>query len=102
MSADSTNVVPIFGYFQEKRFQKALEHLCLAYEAHLAAEQEVLNALIQIGWEGDSMTLEERAYCAILRLRAGFLKQSGKHIKEIMRGIAGVEVYSEGEESSED
>ena len=108
MSADSTKVIPIFGYFQEKRFQKALEHLCFAYDAHLEAEQEVLEALVQIGWnewnEGndDSMTREEMTYCFSLARQAKVLKQSGKHVREIMRDIAGGEVYSEGEESSED
>lgn len=103
MSTDSTNVIPIFKHFQEKRFQTALEHLCHAYEAHLEAEQEVLEAIIQIGWNVDSMTLEEKSYCAILTMRAEFLKQSGKHVRQIMRDIAGGEVYEdEDEESSED
>ncbi len=102
MSSDSTNVVPIFGYFQEKRWSTALEHLCLAYEAHLAAEQEVLEALLQMGWEEERMTPEEEAFCSILKRRAGFLQHSGKRIREIMRDIALSDVYEDGEESSED
>lgn len=102
MSTDSTNVINFFGYFQEKRFQKALEHLRLAYEAHLEAEQQILRAIIQIGWEEGNMTVEESKYCAILKIRAGFLQQSEKHIRQIMRDIAGVEVYESEEESSED
>ncbi len=102
MSADSTNVVQIFGYFQEKRFEKALECLCFAYEAHLAAEQHVLEALLQIGWDEGNMTEEEEAFCAILKMRAEFLHQSGEHVRQIMRDIAGEEVYPDEEESSED
>ena len=102
MSAESTNVIPLFGYLQEKRFKKALEHLCLAYEAHLTAEQEVLKALVQIGRDGDNMTLEEKSYVFILTKRAWFLRRSGKHIRKIMRDISGGEAVYGEEESSED
>jgi hypothetical protein len=99
VSADSTKVVPIFGYFQNKRFSKALEHLSCAYEANLDAEQAILEALIQIGWEDDKMTLEERIYCDILKGRAEIFKHSGQRIRKIMRDIAG---YEDSGESSED
>ena len=56
MSADSTKVVQIFGYFQDKRFAKALEHLSCAYESNLSSEEAVLKALEQVGWEEENMT----------------------------------------------
>ena len=99
MSADSNNVVKLFGYFQNKRFLKALEHLCSAYELHLAAEQKVLEAIILIGWEDKNMTSDEKDFCDLLAKRAGLLKQSGKHIRTIMRSIAS---YKDEEESSEE
>lgn len=90
MSADSTKVVPIFGYFQDKRFAKALEYLSCAYEANLAAEEAILEALVQIGWEDDNMTPEERIFCDILKGRAEIFKHSGQRIRKIMRDIAGI------------
>lgn len=101
MSADSTNVVKIFGYFRHKRFSKALEHLSCAYESNLDAEQSILEALVQIGWEDDNMTLEEKIYCDILKGRADIFKHSGQRIRKIMRDISGIETYEDGE-SSED
>ena len=87
MSADSTNVVQIFGYFQDKRFQRALEYLALAYEANLSSEENVLKALEQVGWEEESMTEAEKAYCVFLQARADELKEVGDIIRAIMRDI---------------
>jgi hypothetical protein len=91
VSADSTKVVQIFGYFQDKRFAKALVHLSAAYESNLDSEEAVLKALGQIGWEEDDMTPEEKAFCDILKGRAEIFKHSGERIRRIMRDIAGIE-----------
>lgn len=90
MSPDASNVLSIFEYFREKRREKAVEHLCQAYEAHLRAEKEVLKALIQMGKdeEKDLMTEQETAYAAILEQRAKSIQQSGKRIWKIMHGMA--------------
>jgi len=94
VSADSTdNVVQMFGYFQVKRFEKALELLTCAYEANLDAEQNLLEALTQIGWEEDDMLPIERTLCEALTGRADIHKQSGKRIKKIMREI--FEIYGD-------
>ncbi len=87
MSADSTKVVQIFGYFQDKRFEKALAQLACAYEANLDAEAFILQALLQIGWEEENMTPEERSYCDILEGRAAIFKHSGQRIRKLMRDI---------------
>ena len=90
MSADCTNnVVSLAGHFREKRWAKALAHLCHAYEANLATEKEVLEALIQLGWEDDDMSPEERAFCNCLSERADALQRGGADIRQIMRSIAG-------------
>ena len=102
MSADSTKVLPIFGYLQEKRFSKALEHLACAYESNLATEKAVLEALVQIGWEEDNRTQREELLCAILGEKAEFLKLQGLQIRSIMRDISQGVTYEESEESSED
>lgn len=96
MSADSTNVVQIFGYFQDKRFQRALEYLALAYEANLSSEENVLKALEQVGWEEDNMTQREELLCAVLKEKAEFLRLQGKQIRSIMRDISG---YEDSDES---
>ncbi len=92
MSPDANNVLSLFKYFREKRWEKAVEHLCLSYEAHLRAEKEVLKALIQIQRgkeeEKDLMTEQENAYIGILEQRAECIKQSGRRIWKIMHGIA--------------
>ena len=110
MSADSTKVLQIFGYRQEKRFTKALEHLACAYESNLAAEEAVLEALVEIGGEGENATLTERWFCFFLQARAESIKKSGRCIQQIMRDISqgvtygGSEelTYEGSEESSED
>lgn len=102
MSADSTeNVVQLFGYFQDKRFTKALEHLASAYEANLDAEQAILEALVLIGWQEDKMMPLERTLCKALNRRAEIYKHSGKRIKKIMRSMSFLEIYDDSEESSE-
>ncbi len=108
MSADSTKVVQIFGYFQNKRFTKALEHLACAFESNLDAEQAVLEALVLIGWEEDNMTPEEKLFCDILTGRAEIFKHSGQRIRKIMHDIhASLDCcpatdYEDSEESPEE
>lgn len=108
MSADSTKIIPIFGYFQDKRFVKALEHLSCAYESNLDSEQYILEALVEIGREEDNMTLAEKAFCDILTGRADIFKHSGQRIRKIMQDIHAsldccpVEDYEDSEESPED
>ena len=100
MSKDSTdNVVQIFGYFQDKRFTKALEHLAYAYKANLDVEAGILRAIDQIGWDEDNMTPLEKWLCEVLTGRAAIHKHSGERIKRIMRCVY-LESYDE--ESSED
>jgi len=92
------NVVELFPLRQSKRWNQALEYLAESYSAHLEAEGATLRALVQIGWEGDSMTREEEGLARVLKRRAAFLKQSAKHIRNIMRDIASqVEGYEVGE-----
>jgi hypothetical protein len=76
---------------------KALEHLSCAYESNLDAEQAILEALVQIGWEKDNMTLEEKTFCDILAGRAEIFKHSGQRIRKIMQDISGIEIYEDGE-----
>ena len=104
MSEDSTKVVQIFGYFQDKRFTKALEHLACAYESSLDAEQAVLEALLQVGWEEDNMSSGERTFCDILSGRAEIFKHSSERIKRIMQDIHSTKgcCYEDSDESSED
>ncbi len=102
MSTDSTKVVQISGYFQNKRFAKALEHLARAYESNLATEAAILEALVEIGEEGENSTLTERSYCRFLKMRAGCMKVSGRAIQRIMRAMSRGVTYKEPEESSED
>ncbi len=97
MSADSTKVVQIFGYFQDRRFAKALEHLACAYESNRAAEEAILEALVQVGWEAENMTGDEERLCAVLKEKAELLKLQGQQIRTIMRSISGY-----GDESSGD
>ncbi len=82
------NLVELFPLRQSKRLNQALEYLAESYSAHLAAEEAVLHALIQIGREKGSMTKEEDGLVRVLTMRAAFLKQSAKHIRNIMRDIA--------------
>lgn len=82
------NVVELFPLRQSKRWNQALEHLAESYSAHLAAEEAILHALIQIGREEHGMTKEEEGLVRVLNSRAEFLKQSAKHIRNIMRDIA--------------
>jgi hypothetical protein len=98
VSTDSTKVVQIFGYFQEKRFRRALEHLALAYESNLTTEEEVLKALEQVGWDEDTMTQRESILCEILREKAEFLRLQGQQIRSIMRDVGN---YEDSEESSD-
>lgn len=100
MSADSSNIIPIFGYFRDKRFAQALVHLSAAYESNLNAETAILEALVQIGWEDENMTPAEKVLCDILKERAEIFRHSGERIRKIMRDIAGIETY-EDEESSD-
>ncbi len=106
MSADSTKVVQIFGYFKDKRFVKALEHLSCAYESNLDSEQYILEALVEIGGEEDNMTLAEKAFCEILTGRAEIFKHSGQRIRKIMQDIHAslaccVKDYEDSDESSD-
>lgn len=97
------NVVELFPLRQSKRWNQALEDLAESYSAHLAAEEATLRALIQIGGEKGSMTKEEDALVRVLTMRAAFLKQSAKHIRNIMRDIASqVEGYEVELGKSED
>ena len=98
MSTDSTKVIQIFGYFQDRRFAKALEHLALAYESNLASEEAILKALEQVGWEEDNMTQREELLCAVLQEKAESLKRQGQQIRSIVRDISN---YEDSEESSE-
>jgi hypothetical protein len=98
VSADSTeNVVQIFGYFQDKRFAKALEHLACAYESNLDTEAAILEAVILVGGREENATDAEEAYCLFLQEQANTLKQTGKGIRQIMRDIT----YEDGEPSEE-
>jgi hypothetical protein len=100
VSADSTNnVVQIFGYFQDKRFARALEHLACAYEANLDAEAAILEAILQIGWEEENATDAENAYCVFVQVQADIVKQSGIAIRQIMRDITKGITYEDGESS---
>jgi len=97
------NIVELFPLRQSKRWNQALEDLAESYSAHLAAEEATLRALIQIGGEKGSMTKEEDALVRVLTMRAAFLKQSAKHIRNIMRDIASqVEGYEVELGKSED
>jgi hypothetical protein len=97
------NLVELFPLRQSKRWNQALEHLAESYSAHLAAEEAILHALIQIGWEDDGMTRQEEGLARVLKKRAEFLKQSAKHIRNIMRDIASqVEGYEVELGESED
>jgi hypothetical protein len=87
VSADSTKVVQFHGYFQDKRFAKALEYLARAYESNLSTEENVLKALEQVGWEEENMTPDEERLCDVLREKAEFLRLQGKQIRSIMRDI---------------
>ena len=100
MSTDSTNVVQIFGYFQDKRFARALEHLARAYESNRDAEEAILESILQIGWEEDNATEAERAYCCFLQAQADILKQTGVVIRQIMRDITNGVTYEDSDESS--
>ena len=104
MSQDSTKVVQISGYFQDKRFAKALEHLACAYESNLATEAAILKAIIQIAPEKENATLTERWFCFFLQARADSIKESGRCIQQIMRDMSQGVTYEDGEpeESSED
>ncbi len=103
MSADSTKVVQIFGYFQDKRFAKALEHLACAYESNLATETAILEAIIQIGGREENASEAEKAYCVFVQVQADSVKQSGIAIRQIMRDITKGVTYENGasEESSD-
>ena len=101
MSADSTKVVQFHGYFQDKRFAKALEHLACAYQANLDAEAAILEAILQIGWEEENATKAENAYCVFVQVQADIVKQSGIAIRQIMRDIAKGITYEDGESSDE-
>jgi hypothetical protein len=98
VSTDSTKVVQIFGYFQDKRFAKALEHLACAYESNLTTEEEILKALEQVGWDEDNMTQRESLLCEILREKAEFLRLQGQQIRSIMRDVSN---YEDSDESSD-
>jgi hypothetical protein len=91
VSVGSTKVVQIFGYFQDKRLKKALEHLACAYQSNLDTEAAILEALIQIGDGTD----EEEAYCIFLRARADDIKQEGLIIRQVMRDIANGVTYED-------
>lgn len=101
MSADSTKVVQISGYVQNKRFSKALEHLTRAYESNLDTEKFILEALVQIGREEDNRTQREELLCAILGEKAEFLKLQGPEIRSIIQDISRGVTYKESEESSD-
>ncbi len=102
MSADSTKVIQISRYFQNKRYSKALEHLACAYQSNLATEAAILEALVQIGGEEDKTTQREELLCALLREKGEFLKLQGQQIRSIIQDVSRGVTYEDSEEPPED
>jgi hypothetical protein len=98
VSADSTKVVQIFGYFQDKRFAKALEHLACAYQSNLDAEAYIMEAIIQVGGREENATDAEEAYCLFLQAQADIVRQTGVVIRQIMKDITKGVTYEDPED----